>query len=69
MQDCCKRVEEKLLKIQDDQRMTKKEGGSSGDASSATHVPTLINDELAPSCIAVAVSHNQGTFCEHVPFV
>jgi hypothetical protein len=44
MQNAVRRVEDKLLR----------------DPVQTSHVPTMINDELYPSCVAVAVTHNSG---------
>jgi hypothetical protein len=63
--DCAKKVEEKILKHHEEQRAIKGEGGvisPSDPASLPFHVPTALNDELHTSCIAVAVSHNSGTY-------
>ena len=44
MQTAAKRVEEKLLR----------------EVVKGPHIAGLLNDELYPSCVAVAVSHNSG---------
>ena len=45
IQAAAKRVEDKLHKM---------------ESSEKVHVPTLLNDEIYQSCVAVAVSHNSG---------
>jgi hypothetical protein len=63
MTDCAKKVEDKILKHQEEQRLLKGESGTyapNDPAGYPFHVPTALNDELHPSCIAVAVSHNSG---------
>jgi len=63
MADCAKKVEDKILKHQEEQRLLKGESGvypPNDPAGYPFHVPTALNDELHPSCIAVAVSHNSG---------
>ena len=65
MTECAKKVEDKILKHQEEQRLLKGEQGvgASNDPSSLPfHVPTALNDELHTSCIAVAISHNSGMF-------
>lgn len=65
MTDCAKKVEDKILHHHEEQRAAKGEGAvisPSDPASLPFHVPTALNDELHPSCIAVAVSHNSGMF-------
>jgi hypothetical protein len=44
MQNAAKKVEDKILR----------------DAVKGAHIPTLLNDELYPTSVAVAVSHNSG---------
>ena len=64
MTDCARKVEEKIHKHQEDQRLLKGEAvaAAPGDpAGLPFHVPTALNDDLHMSCIAVAVSHNSGT--------
>ena len=63
MTDCAKKVEDKIFKHQDEQRLLK--GDQSAPAPNDPsglpfHGPTAVNDELHVSCIAVAVSHNSG---------
>jgi hypothetical protein len=70
MTECAKRVEDRIFKFQEEQRLLKGDQGmpESNDPSSLPfHVPTALNDELHTSCIAVAVSHNSGM--SHFPFI
>ena len=63
MTECAKKVEDKILKHQEEQRLLKGEQSApaSNDPSSLPfHVPTALNDELHTSCIAVAISYNSG---------
>ena len=63
MTDCARKVEEKILKHQEEQRLLRGESAlpASNDPNALPfHVPTALNDELHTSCIAVAVSHNSG---------
>ncbi len=65
MTDCAKKVEDKILKHQEEQRLLKGEAANlapNDPAGLPFHVPTALNDELHPHCIAVAVSHNSGMF-------
>ena len=70
MTDCSKKVEDKILKHQEEQRLLKGEAANlapNDPAGLPFHVPTALNDELHPHCIAVAVSHNSGTsFSLHI---
>lgn len=60
MQDCCTRVEEKILQHQN-ARKAEAPGNAAAAVSAPFHVPTAINDELhAMRCIAISVSHNAG---------
>ena len=63
MTDCARKVEDKILKHQEEQRLLKGDTGlpAPNDPSGLPfHVPTALNDELHSACIAVAVSHNSG---------
>jgi hypothetical protein len=63
MTECSKKIEEKILKHQEEQRLLRGDQGfpaSNEPGSLPFHVPTALNDELHTSCIAVAVSHNSG---------
>lgn len=63
MTEGAKKIEEKIMKHQEEQRLLKGDqvAMSSNDPSSLPfHVPTALNDELHSSCIVVAVSHNSG---------
>ena len=44
MQNAAKKVEDKIVR----------------EVVKGAHIPTLLNDELYPLCVAVAVSHNSG---------
>ena len=63
MTDCARRVEERIAKHQEEQKLLKGEQSApapSDPSGLPFHVPTALNDELHTSCIAVAVSHNSG---------
>lgn len=65
MTDCARKVEDKILKHHEEQRLLKGDTGlpAPNDPSGLPfHVPTALNDELHTSCIAVAVSHNSGMY-------
>lgn len=71
MSDCARKVEEKILKHQEEQRLLRGEQSmpASNDPNALPfHVPTSLNDELHTACIAVAVSHNSGMFYISVRF-
>jgi len=71
MTDCAKKVEDKILKHQEEQRLLKGEAANlapNDPAGLPFHVPTALNDELHPHCIAVAVSHNSGMFPPSIHF-